>query len=83
MREWTHPVEILHAGAVAEDASQAQLGLTMRADDGAVVWYTLEAWGGGELCAARAHALELAPNLTLAADDDWLEHLNVEDVVRT
>ena len=84
LRPWARTVSILHdaqqpvAGNEAATVESA-LTVTMRADDGAVVWYILEPHNGSSpLCDARAVAFHAAPNLTLAADDAWLGVLTTQ-----
>ena len=87
LRPWSGPVSIYHDAyepKVDDGAATvaSALTVTMRADDGAVVWYILEPYNGSSsVCAARAVAFRTAANLTLAADNDWLQVLTTQVII--
>ena len=71
VRPWTQPVQILQQPAAPSNAELPELTVTIAGQDGAAIWYTLEAHNDSTLCEAKVHAFHLAPNLTLAADAAW------------
>ena len=60
-----------HVGALTAMSSEA----------GATIWFTLEPPRvNGTLCNAVAQAARIAPNLTLAANDNWQSYLDTHSV---
>ena len=75
VRPWTQPVRI---ATLEPPRGPPTVTLTLAGPDGAIVWYALEAIDDSALCEARAMAARVAPNLTLAADDAWLQAMQLQ-----
>ena len=70
VRSWTQPVSIVQLDPPSDSAA---VTVALAGPGGALIWYALEPIGSSVMCEAKAMAARIAPNLTLAADDLWLE----------
>ena len=83
VRPWAQTVSIQSSANVTSAISPhvGALTLTMSSEAGATIWFTLEPPRvNGTLCNAVAQAARIAPNLTLAANDNWQNYLDTHSV---
>ena len=76
VRPWTQPVRIVTLEP--PQGPPPTVTVTLAGPDGAIVWYVLDAVNNSALCEARAMVARVAPNLTLAADDAWLNAMQLQ-----
>ena len=84
VRPWAQTVSIQSSANVTSAISPhvGALTLTMSSEAGATIWFTLEPPRvNGTLCNAVAQAARIAPNLTLAANDNWQSYLDTHSVM--
>ena len=80
VRPWTQPVSIVSNSNLSLSTQVAALTLSMASQSGAAIWFTLEPSRTNQsLCDAQVQAAAIAPNLTLAANDDWQRVVDKEN----